>query len=360
MARGNSFEGSSDETTVTTGNSGGASGNAFDSVSVGTGATVVYDNAQSALGSFSCRTGTTGTSSLAYVAWTLASVTTDYSRGLLRLTSLPSAAAQPVLRYLSGGSQSLRVNVKSAGTIEVRDAGNSVVGTTTAAITAGQFWRMEVRTVLSATVGQVELRYFANPNSATPTETLNLSGLALTANATEIRWGVGAALANAVSTWFDNVAAEGTGFFGPSTVTGTATRATTFGTTVVGTRTVLGTADRATTFGGAAAGTRTVLGTATHATTFGATALGTRTVLGTAARAITFGTTAVGMRTVMGTTSRVTTFAAPAIGQVIVFDSTPGVLTASTPTSALIATSTRSNLGATTPATAALAATTSP
>lgn len=360
MARGNSFEGSSDETTVTSGNSGGSSGNAFDSVSVGTGATVVYDNAQAALGSFSCRMGTTGTSSLAYVSWTLASVTTDYSRGYLRLTSLPSAAAQPVLRYLSGGSQSFRVNVKSAGTIEVRDAGNSVVGTTTAAISAGQFWRMEIRTVLSATVGQVELRYFASPNGTTPTETLNLSGLTLTANATEIRWGVGAALANAVSAWFDNVATEGSTWLGPATGSGTADQPTTLSTSVVGTRTVLGATNRPTNFAGSAAGSRTVLGTASRATAFDTAAIGARITFGLAVRETTFGTTATGQRVVLGTVTRATAFAAPAVGQVVVFDSTPGVLTASTPTAALAAAGSRSSLNATTPATAALAATTSP
>lgn len=316
MARANSFEGSTDETTVTTGNSGGGSGSAFDSVSVGTGATVVYDNAQSALGTFSCRIGTTGTSSLAYVGWTLASVASDYSRALLRLTSLPSAAAQPVVRYLSGAGQSFRVNVKSAGTIEVRDAGNSVVGTTTAAITAGQFWRLELHPVFSTTVGAVELRYYASPNSTgSPTETLTLTGLTLTANATEVRWGVGAALANAVSTWFDNVATEGTTWFGPALVNGTGlARATTFGTAAAGTRTVLGTAGRATTFGTAASGTRTVLGTAGHTTTFTPAAAGIRTTFGTADRTTTFSTTAEGVREVLGTAARETVFGTAASG----------------------------------------------
>lgn len=347
MARANSFEGSSDETTVTTGNSGGGSGSAFDSAVVGTGATVVYDNAFSGLGTFSCRIGTTGTSSLAYVGWNLATVASDYARGLLRLTSLPSAAAQPVLRYLSGANQAFRVNVKSAGTIEVRDAGNNVVGTTTAAITAGQFWRLEVRPVFSTTVGAIELRYYASPNSTgSPTETLTLTGLTLTANATEIRWGVGAALANAVSTWFDNVATEGTTWFGPALVTGTAARSTTFATTNTGVRTVLGTAARATTFATSAAGVRTVLGTAARASAFATTAVGTRTVLGTAARATTFTSPATGIRTVLGTGARATTFTAPATGQSTAVINVPGVLTGALPLPDLAATNSPPTLSA--------------
>lgn len=217
MARSNGFEGGSDETNVTIGNSGGASGDALDDVGRGTGATVVYDNAFAANGTYSVRTATGGTLAVAYVSYALANVTGDFSRSSFRLTSLPSAAAQPVLRYMSGANQAFRVNVKSAGTIEVRDAANNVAGTTTAAITAGQFWRMELRPVLSTTVGAVELRYWANPNSTgSPTETLNLTGLALTASANEVRFGVGAGLANAVAAWIDDIAVEGATWHGPA------------------------------------------------------------------------------------------------------------------------------------------------
>lgn len=361
MARANSFEGSSDETNVSVANSVGG-GSAFDDVNRGTGATVVYDDAQAALGTFSCRTSTSGTSATAYVAWTLASVTSDYCRMYVRLTGLPSAAAQPILRYMSGANQAFRVNIKSGGAIEVRDAGQNVVGTTTSTVSTSVGFRIEVRPVLSTTVGAIELRYYASQNSTgSPTETLNLTGLTLTASASEIRFGVGAGLANAVNVWFDNVATEGTTWFGPALVNGTGlARAATFGTTAAGTRTVLGTAARATTFATSASGLRTVFGTGARATTFGLAAAGVRTVLGTAARPTTFGTSASGLRTVAGTASRATVFSALAIGDITVFDSTPGVLTASTPTAALTATGTRSSLNATTPATAALAATTSP
>lgn len=335
MARSNSLEGGSDETTVTSGNSGGTSGSAFNNAVVGTGATVVYDNAQAAHGTYSCRTGTTGTSALAYVGYNLSSVTTDYCRAYYRLTSLPSAATQPILRYLSGANQSFRVNVKSGGAIEVRDAGNNVVGTTTAVVSAGSWFRVEVRTVQSATVGVVELRYYASPNSSSATETLNLTGLTLTANATEVRFGVGAALANAVSTWIDNIAVEGTAFFGPALVTGTAVRASTFGTVVAGGRTVVGTATRTSTFTADAAGTveaggTTVFGTATRTTTAGTAANGTRQVLGTAARAATFGTGPAGTRTTLGTAARSTSFGTAAAGTRTVTGSAARQTTATT------------------------------
>jgi hypothetical protein len=377
--RGNSFEGGSDETAITNGNSGGTSGTAFTSPTAGTGATVVYDDAQAHLGTFSCRTLTGGTSALAYVNWSITSGTSDYSRGHFRFTSLPPAQ-QGILRYLGGGVQCIRINVTTSGAIEVRNAANSVVGTTSATITAATWFRVEAHVTASTTVGAVELRYYASPNSSTPTETLNLTGLVLTATVDEIRFGVGAAMTNAVSVWIDNVAAEGTTWFGPALVTGTAARATTFGTTAAGTRTVLGTAARATTFGTTAAGVRTVSGTAARATTFTRTAAGVRTTFGNATRSETFAAAATGLRTVLGTGtraevfaaaaagvrtvlaggSRQTTFTAPASGVITVPDFTPGVLAAAAPTVDLAADGTGPTLTATTPRTSTLSATTSP
>lgn len=353
--RGNSFEGGSDETAITNANSGGTSGTAFTSPTAGTGATVVYDDAQAHLGTFSCRTSTGGTSALAYVNWSITSGTSDYSRAHYRFTSLPSAQ-QGILRYLGGGAQCIRINVRTDGKLEIRDAANSVItgGTTTNAISAGSWFRLEVHPTASTTVGAVEMRLYLSPNSSTPTETITVSNQVLTATVDEIRFGIGAAMANAVSVWIDNVAAEGTTWFGPALVTGTATRTTTFAASATGTRTVLGTAARATTFGTTAAGVRTVLGTAARATTFNRTAAGVRTTFGTASRAETFTAAATGLRTVLGAAARAEVFAAPATGQVAVYDDTPGTLTTTLPSAALAATGSHAVYGTSTPATATL------
>lgn len=363
MARGNSFEGGSDETTLTAGNSGGTSGNAFDSVSAGTGATLVFDNAQAApsLGSFSLRTATGGTSALSYAAWTLASVTSDYARGYFRFTSLPGAQ-QLIIRYLSSGSQSLRVNVKTDGAIEVRNAANSVIGTTTNTISAGSWFRVEIFTTFSTTVGAVTLRLYLSANGTSITETLNLTSLVLTATSNELRWGVGAATSNAVAVWIDNVATEGSTWFGPALVTGTGARASTFSTTAAGTKTVLGTGARATTFGTTAAGVKAVLGTAGSATIFGTSAAGVRETSGTGSRATTFATAAEGVREVLGTAPRITIFATTAEGlravlgtgsRPITFGTTAegGPVLDHAPTPVLVATASSPSLGASTTST---------
>lgn len=221
MARSNSFEGGSNGTTLTQGsggNTGGTSGDFLDNVSVGTGATVAFSTAQAAHGTVSMNAVTTGTSSLAYAGWTLASVASDFSRTYCRFASLPSAQ-QLFMRYLSSGSQSVRVNVTTTGTIEVRNAANTVVGTTTSAISANSWFRVELSVTFSATVGAVTLRLYLTPDSTTISDSLTLSSLALTASASELRFGVGAAMANTSSMFFDDIATEGATWHGPATRT---------------------------------------------------------------------------------------------------------------------------------------------
>jgi hypothetical protein len=215
VARGNSFEGGSNGVTLTQGgggNTGGASGDVLDTVDA-TG-TVTFSTAQAAHGSVSMLVST-GVSALAYGGYTLSSATTDYVRCYIRLTALPGVV-QILTRYLSGASQSLRVNVKAAGTLEVRDAGNSVVGTTTSAVSINTWWRLEMFTTFSATVGAVQLRLYNTADGTSITDSLNLSGLTLTANATALRFGVGAAAASVPTTYYDDIAVEGATWHGPA------------------------------------------------------------------------------------------------------------------------------------------------
>lgn len=216
MARTNSFEGGSNGVTITTGNSGGSSGDAFDNAPTpGTGATLTYSTAQAAHGSVSMSTSSGGTSSTAYAGYTLGTTSTDTCRMYCRFTSLPSAQ-QVILRYLSSGSQAMRVNVTTAGLVEVRNAANSVVGTTTSGISAGSWFRLELMSTWSTTVGAITLRLYLSPDGTSISDSLTLSSLVLTASANEIRFGLGAALANAVQVWYDDLAIEGATWHGPA------------------------------------------------------------------------------------------------------------------------------------------------
>lgn len=216
MARSNSFEGGSNGTTITTANSGGSSGDAFDNAPApGVTGVMTFSTAQAAHGSVSMTTSTGGTSALAYAGYNLATTSTDTCRIYFRFTSLPSAQ-QNFVRYLSTGSQSLRVNVTTAGLIEVRNAANNVAGTTTSAISVGSWARLELQSTWSTTVGAVTLRLYLSPDSTTISDSLTLSSLVLTASANEVRFGVGASMANAVQVWYDDLAIEGATWHGPA------------------------------------------------------------------------------------------------------------------------------------------------
>lgn len=217
MARTNSFEGGANGVTITTANSGGTSGDAFDNAPApGATGVMTFSTAQAAHGSVSMTTSTGGTSALAYAGYNLATTSGDVCRVYCRFTSLPSAQ-QNFVRYLSTGSQSLRVNVTTAGLVEVRNAANTVVGTTTSAISAGSWFRLELTSTWSTTAGTVALRLYLSPDSTTISDSLSLSSLVLTASANEIRFGVGATMANAVQVWYDDLAIEGATWHGPVT-----------------------------------------------------------------------------------------------------------------------------------------------
>lgn len=220
MARSNTLEGGTNGVTLTQGsggNTGATSGDFFNNVDNGSGVgTVAFSSAQAAHGSRSMTTSTPASSSLAYAGWTLSAATSDVCREYCRFVSLPSAATQPVLRYLSTGSQAYRVNVKTGGALEIRDAGNNVIGTTTSVISAGSWFRLELTTTFSATVGAIALRLYLSPDSTSISDSLTLSGLTLTASSNDLRFGVGSAMANAVQVFYDDLATEGATWHGPA------------------------------------------------------------------------------------------------------------------------------------------------
>src|SRR5438067_677165 len=108
----NSAEGGTNGTTVTTGNSGGGSGDAFSAVNIGTTGAVTFDSSASAHGGLSYAFSTGATSALANGTWSLTSAqATVYWRVYIRISG--ANASQNVIRMTAGGTQSTRVAVNS-------------------------------------------------------------------------------------------------------------------------------------------------------------------------------------------------------------------------------------------------------
>lgn len=222
MSRSNTFEGGTNGVALSTANTGGASGDAVDGVSIGAGGTLAFSNAQAAHGTLSCLSATGASSVACYGFFTLAAVTGDYQRWYVKLPTLPGVE-RGLFSYRSGAGQSCRISINAAGQINVRNAANTTLLNSTVTLSAGSWFRLEWHITFSATVGAVTLRIYTSMDSTTIAETMTITNAVLTATSDQFRFGVPASAALAVDAYMDDASIEGGGFFGPSVVPGTVT-----------------------------------------------------------------------------------------------------------------------------------------
>lgn len=225
----NTLEGGSDGTTITTGNSGGASGNAFDAVGISATHTLTYENSP-VMSQALCAVNTPGgTSGTAYVQWAPASVgtigPTVYTRCYWRnIGSFLSNSNR--FQYMEGAaSTSHRCDLQVGGTggspgrfTWVNAAGTS--GTlSTNTLSVDTTYRFECLWTLSTTVGQVVINCYLG-DSTTPLETLtspatqNFGGTTMDT----ISWGnVATSVTSSTQApaGYDGLAIGTTGYFGP-------------------------------------------------------------------------------------------------------------------------------------------------
>ncbi|HLM22889.1 MAG TPA: hypothetical protein VK390_15375 [Propionibacteriaceae bacterium] len=89
----NTAEGGTDETAAIPANTGGGSGNAFDTINIASGSSVVFDNARAAHGSMSYRLTTTATPATAQCTWdtSMGTLAQLWFRANFYLTAAPAA-----------------------------------------------------------------------------------------------------------------------------------------------------------------------------------------------------------------------------------------------------------------------------
>ncbi|GAA3957742.1 hypothetical protein GCM10023085_45320 [Actinomadura viridis] len=212
MELNNSAEGGTNGATVSAANSGGASGNPFDST-VGT-PTITFDNTQ-ALGALSYRV--VAGASAQQVAWTSASHGTQaetWGRFYLWSSSAPSGVTG-IVRWVTGGSQAARLRYESTGVLTLSDAGNAAEIATAAAIPTGQWVRIEWHIQFVASGAVVELRTYNSPDSTTPSENLSTVAAGLGVNCDTVQFG---SFNSATWTgWLDGLQVNNTGWPGPIT-----------------------------------------------------------------------------------------------------------------------------------------------
>lgn len=168
----------------------------------------------------------TGASSQSnYFEWsttiTSSTVQAHYNRCYIYLEENPAASTR-IFDARSAGALGASVSIKTDGKVEIRNSANSIIATSTNAVSLNQAVRLEIYVVHSATVGQVKVRIYNTATAAIASYTEELAtsaNLDTTAGAAKWRFGLVAAGSNQPSTgkslrmW--GCAAGGVDWFGP-------------------------------------------------------------------------------------------------------------------------------------------------
>ena len=192
--RGNSFDGGTGNDTVlltagSTGNTGGNSGDYFDAVFNSTGTALVFSTTQ-AMSGFSMRCSP-ATPTRTGIRWDGTHTATNYGRFYIRPGSFPSSGINRILEVFAGVLNYLIVIDPAAKLRIVGSDGSAVWAQGTTVLTAGNWVRIEWQEVQSATVGQVVVRLYTDPESETITETLDSGATRNIAGTNELMFAIG-------------------------------------------------------------------------------------------------------------------------------------------------------------------------
>jgi hypothetical protein len=200
-------EGGTDATPITTGNSGGASGDVLDYASVGSGATLNYETAQKAHGSLSAAVAVGVTSTTSYFGYATAH-SRLYARFYLRVPSIPTANTRIFGFYSSAPITTVAAFLRYAttGKLVVCDSASASQWTSVNNLPLNQWIRVEFWVYANATAGQFKISYYNTPDSDTATETFTSSAtLNLGTTIASVIAGISIAQASVPKFWIDDL-----------------------------------------------------------------------------------------------------------------------------------------------------------
>lgn len=208
------FETGVNGNTLSTGDAGDAS--AWSNVTIGTGATLVYDSTRAAFGTLSMKATTTGTAASARAGWFgVGNLTDHYGRFYLYLTANPGANVALVRAETSGAAVDCSLVITTAGKVATFDSAGASQGVSTTSLTLNQWVRVEYRMIHNAATGSMQVLIFNSPHSSTPTETLNSNpNINTGASCDRLYFGI-VGVANIGPLWIDNVVAQVPAYPGP-------------------------------------------------------------------------------------------------------------------------------------------------
>ncbi len=211
-----SANGGTSGTTVSTSNSGGASGDALNAVTIGTSATCVFDDTQAVAGGLAYKHATSGTSAAVIQEWTgaIGSWSRIYGRIYYRFTSL--SLSLDVFRARTAALSAIaRVDVAAtSGFFRLRNGSNTVVGTSSTALAVNTWYRFEFDFRPGTSVTNTVVLY--QGHSTTPLETMAVSSsYSSGTDVGQFHWGNLFGQANVGNRWFDEILIDDTGYPGP-------------------------------------------------------------------------------------------------------------------------------------------------
>jgi len=217
----NTFEtGLADGTAITTGNSGGGAGNAWNTVQ-GTGGLPAYSTTQVMHGSLVAKINHLANNQQSYVNWTgLGSITTDiYWRYYLYLTAFPNVTWLPVVCLTAAAGVNGRFNINTSGILVLsqNDTTQKAIGTVPVAL--NQWVRIEGHLFPSTTVSTMEMKMWNTPDDS-GAATDSISSVANCVNAANIdRMDFGLSQFDSgltIDPWLDDIAVSTAGWIGSS------------------------------------------------------------------------------------------------------------------------------------------------
>ncbi len=172
----NSFEGGTNGGTISAANSGGVSGDAFDSVLVNAGGgTIQYSTTSPYLGPTGMRIRTDAGGPIGSRWETSLATPSDYYVSFgLRFDVVPAIGSVFILTVRSSTNTfNGGVLLGFDGKIYVYNASIASVGNSTAALSANTWYRIEAHVFNSLTVGYITVRIYPSATSTSITETVN-------------------------------------------------------------------------------------------------------------------------------------------------------------------------------------------
>jgi hypothetical protein len=215
VIRSNTFVGGTDTVAITTGNSGGASGDAFSAIQ---GTLCVYSVTQQ-LDGLAMQVAEPGTFATASCNWTtLGSLTTDlWARTYLWIPSAPATGLKIIDFRTSAAAASGFLFLETSGKVNMLNAAQTGVCIGTVNVALSQWVRIECRIRSATSSGQLEWRLFNSPDSTTADDTSSNSVAVLGANTDAARFGANTATGPITYTYYmARVAVSDVGWIGPA------------------------------------------------------------------------------------------------------------------------------------------------